>query len=60
MFPVLCGSATRLIGVDRLAKFLVEEAPAPSTNNGQTAVQVFKTIFYPYVGHMNLIKVLGG
>ena len=50
VFPVLCGSATRLIGVDRLAKFLVEEAPAPSTNNGQTAVQVFKTIVDPYVG----------
>jgi elongation factor G len=60
VFPVLCGSATRLIGVDRLAKFLVEEAPAPSTNNGQTAVQVFKTIVDPYVGHVNLFKVLGG
>ena len=60
VFPVLCGSATRLIGVDRLAKFLVEEAPAPSTSNGQTAVQVFKTIVDPYVGHVNLFKVLGG
>ena len=50
MFPVLCGSATQLIGVDRLAKFLVEEAPAPSANDGQTAVQVFKTIVDPYVG----------
>jgi elongation factor G len=60
VFPVLCGSATRLIGVDRLAKFLVDEAPAPSTNNGQTEVQVFKTIVDPYVGHVNLFKVLGG
>ncbi len=60
VFPVLCGSATRLIGVDRLAKFLVDEAPAPTTNNGQTAVQVFKTIVDPYVGHVNLFKVLGG
>ncbi len=60
VFPVLCGSATRLIGVDRLAKFLVEEAPAPGTDNGQTAVQVFKTIVDPYVGHVNLFKVLGG
>ncbi len=29
VFPVLCGSATKLIGIDRLATFLVEEAPAP-------------------------------
>ena len=29
VFPVLCGSATKLIGIDRLAKFLIEEAPAP-------------------------------
>ena len=29
VFPVLCGSATKLIGVDRLAHFIVEEAPAP-------------------------------
>ena len=30
VFPVLCGSATRLIGVDRLCRFLAEEAPAPT------------------------------
>ena len=30
VFPVLCGSATRLIGVDRLARFIVEEGPAPA------------------------------
>ncbi len=34
VFPVLCGSATKLIGVDRLAKFLVEEAPAPGRGDG--------------------------
>ena len=32
VFPVLCGSATKLIGIDRLAKFLVEEAPAPAVD----------------------------
>ena len=30
VFPVLCGSATKLVGIDRLARFLVEEAPAPT------------------------------
>src|SRR5205085_6553776 len=30
VFPVLCGSATRLIGVDRLCRFLADEAPAPA------------------------------
>ena len=30
VFPVLCGSATRLIGVDRLAHFVAEEGPRPS------------------------------
>jgi elongation factor G len=60
VFPVLCGSATKLIGVDRLAKFLVEEAPAPAANDGTTAAFVFKTIVDPYVGHVNLFKVVQG
>ena len=60
VFPVLCGSATKLIGVDRLAKFLVEEAPAPAGGDGAAAAQVFKTIVDPYVGHVNLFKVLQG
>ena len=29
VFPVVCGSATRRIGVDRLAQFIVEIAPSP-------------------------------
>ena len=29
VFPVLCGSATKLIGIDRLCRFLADEAPAP-------------------------------
>jgi elongation factor G len=60
VFPVLCGSATKLIGVDRLARFLVEEAPAPTVSDGPTAALVFKTIVDPYVGHVNLFKVLQG
>jgi len=60
VFPVLCGSATKLIGIDRLAKFLVEEAPAPALDGGEPGALVFKTIVDPYVGHVNLFKVLQG
>ncbi|HYL53869.1 MAG TPA: elongation factor G [Acidimicrobiia bacterium] len=60
VFPVLCGSATKLIGIDRLATFLVEEAPAPATADGPTGALVFKTIVDPYVGHVNLFKVVQG
>jgi elongation factor G len=57
---VLCGSATRLVGVDRLAHFIAEEGPAPSTSDGAPAAFVFKTIVDPYVGRVNLFKVLQG
>jgi elongation factor G len=60
VFPVLCGSATKLIGIDRLAKFLIEEGPAPESADGATGALVFKTIVDPYVGHVNLFKVLQG
>ncbi|HEV7524076.1 MAG TPA: elongation factor G [Acidimicrobiia bacterium] len=60
VFPVLCGSATKLVGIDRLATFLVEEAPAPALDGGQPGAIVFKTIVDPYVGHVNLFKVLQG
>jgi elongation factor G len=60
VFPVLCGSATRLVGVDRLAHFIAEEGPAPATADGAPAAFVFKTIVDPYVGRVNLFKVLQG
>jgi len=60
VFPVLLGSATKLIGIDRLAHFLAEEAPAPEVGDGQPAVFVFKTIVDPYVGRVNVFKVLQG
>ncbi len=60
VFPVLCGSATKLIGVDRLAQFIAEEGPAPETSDGPAAAFVFKTIVDPYVGRVNLFKVLQG
>ena len=60
VFPVLCGSATRLIGIDRLAHFITEEGPAPEVGDGPPAAFVFKTIVDPYIGHVNLFKVLQG
>jgi elongation factor G len=62
VFPVLCGSATKLVGIDRLLHFLVEEAPAPTpaATEGAAAALVFKTIVDPYVGRVNLFKVLQG
>ena len=60
VFPVLCGSATRLVGIDRLAHFLVEEGPAPTPGDGGAAAVVFKTVVDPYVGRINLFKVLQG
>ena len=60
VFPVLCGSATKLVGIDRLARFLVEEAPAPTVADGATGAVVFKTIVDPYVGRVNFFKVLQG
>lgn len=60
VFPVLCASATKLVGIDRLAKFLVDEAPPPKVSDGPAAALVFKTIVDPYVGRVNLFKVLQG
>jgi elongation factor G len=68
VFPVLCGSATKLVGVDRLAHFLAREAPAPDAGvapehivgDGDPVAFVFKTIIDPYVGRVNLFKVLQG
>jgi elongation factor G len=61
VFPVLCGSATKLVGIDRLAAFLVGVAPPPSAQTeGEPSASVFKTIADPYVGKINFFKVLQG
>jgi len=62
VFPVLCGSATKQIGIDRLARFIVDEGPAPTIGDadGPAALFVFKTLVDPYVGRINLFKVLQG
>jgi elongation factor G len=60
VFPVLCGSATKLVGVDRLAHFIAEEGPEPAVIDGPPAAFVFKTVVDPYVGRVNIFRVLSG
>lgn len=59
-FPVLCTSATAEIGVKLLADFLVTEAPAPQPVSDRTAALVIKTLSDPYVGRINVLRMLGG
>jgi elongation factor G len=71
-FPVLCGSATGLVGIDRLAQFIVDygprpsERPAPPLLSGDdlpdsgTVAYVFKTMSDPYVGRISLFRVFRG
>ena len=59
-FPVVCASATADIGVRLLADFLITEGPAPEPVTDQTAVVVVKTQSDPYVGRINLLRLVGG
>ena len=71
-FPVLCGASTRLVGIDRLAQFLVDygphpdERPSPPLSEGATlpgsgvVAYVFKTQSDPYVGRIALFRVFRG
>ncbi|NIA24763.1 MAG: elongation factor G [Gammaproteobacteria bacterium] len=73
--PVLCGSSTRLIGIDTLAEFLTEFGPSPLerppvplegggslaiTTDGDPVAYVFKTTSDPYVGRISLLRVFSG
>jgi elongation factor G len=65
-FPVLCGSASKGIGVELLLHFLVEECPSPAEaphplpHDGPTVAYVAKTFSDQYVGRINLLRVLSG
>jgi elongation factor G len=72
-FPVLCGAAQHGLGVHMLADFIVEECPSPTERGavaasdgsvreleGPTAIWVGKTLSDPYVGHINIMRVLTG
>ena len=61
VFPVLCGSATKLIGIDRLAgSWPTRRPPRSAAADGPPAAFVFKTIADPYVGRVNVFKVMSG
>ena len=75
IFPVLCGSATALIGIDRLAELLVRDGPRPLDRplppllsgeamepdpGGDVVAYVFKTMSDPYLGRVSLFRVFSG
>ena len=75
MFPVMVGSATRLIGVDRLADVIVKAGPSPLDRpaaetvegkvrepkpDGPMSALIFKTLSDPYVGKVSFFKVVSG
>lgn len=67
-FPVLCGAATTGLGVHGLLDFLVEEGPSPAVRaqtqdrdlDAPTALWVAKTLSDPFVGHINVLRVMSG
>jgi elongation factor G len=73
--PVFVGSACKLQGIADLMDEIVSFFPQPTahgaiptadggelhvTTEGATAALVFKTIFDPYVGRLNFVKVVSG
>ncbi|MFN2524753.1 MAG: elongation factor G [Actinomycetota bacterium] len=74
VFPVIVGSATHLIGVDRLADLIVQAGPSPLDRppveaDGQSrepkpdapmSALVFKTMTDPYVGRVSFFRVYSG
>ena len=74
IFPVLCGAAGAMIGVDTLADFIVDFGPNPLEHatppmdegelevsaDGPATAYVFKTHSDPYVGRISLFRVFSG
>ncbi len=65
--PVMCGSALKNIGGDRLLNVLVDYVPSPleraddkSAESKPLAALVFKTMADPFVGKINFFKVYQG
>ena len=73
--PVFVGSAAKLQGIEDLMDEIVSFFPQPTahgpialadggeihvTTEGATSGFVFKTIFDPYVGRLNFVKVMSG
>ena len=75
VFPVVCGSATGPIAVDRLCNFICEIGPAPrgmpvGVGDEKVALNpdadtdpllfVFKTVIDPYLGTVSIFKLITG
>ena len=74
VFPVLCGSATTEVGLDRLLTFVCEIPPTRKVTaragdqiveveedpDGQTLARVFKTTLDPFVGRISFLQVVSG
>jgi elongation factor G len=75
LFPVLCGAATKLIGIDRLVDTITGAGPSPldrppvEAEDGTTreskpdapmSALVFKTMTDPYVGRVSFFRVYSG
>ncbi|MBT8247800.1 MAG: elongation factor G [Acidimicrobiia bacterium] len=75
IYPVLCGSATTLVGIDRLADLIIRDGPSPLDRpmppihgedeftcnpNGPVEAYVFKTISDPYLGRISLFRLFSG
>jgi elongation factor G len=75
MFPALVGSATHLIGVDRLMDVIVSAGPSPLDRppvegeggdarepkpDAPLSALVFKTMTDPYVGRVSFLRVYSG
>jgi elongation factor G len=75
MFPVVVGSATHLIGIDRLMDVIVSAGPSPldrppvegvdgtareAKPDAPLSALVFKTMTDPYVGRVSFFRVYSG
>ncbi len=75
VFPVVCGSATGPVAVDRLCNFICEIGPEPRgmpvgvgdekvllnpDANADPLLFVFKTVIDPYLGTVSLFKAITG
>ncbi|MCU1493533.1 MAG: elongation factor [Acidimicrobiaceae bacterium] len=74
VFPVVCGSATAGVGLERLLELTCEVPPrrhvvaragdrtveVDGDASGEPLAQAFKTVLDPFVGKITLLKVLSG
>ncbi len=75
MFPVLCSSAKKDMGVDRVLDFICDVAPGPDetgpaintdgkeikcTSSSPASLFVFKTSMEQHIGEINFFKIMSG